>query len=350
MAERSPSRPPSVRSGPASAASRRAPELDTLASRWQRALDAAQRALAAAGEALPTAYLGPKRRDLAQEREQTGRLLVDVAELAGVRPVPWLSPVPVTNRMLGLPAAARACLLDLDGVLTDSGLLQAWAWGEVLDEFLLHHSLRAGWHFIRFDPDSDYRTYIDGRPRLEGIRAFLGSRGIVLPEGRHDDPATVETVYSLANRKRDLLAHGLHERGVTALPEARRFLEAAGHAGLGRVALSASTSTEAMLEVAGLASLVEGCVGAGEIREQGLRSRPAPDLLLAACRSVGVAPEAAVTLTRTPAGVAAGHAAGVAVIGVGEGAAGDLLRGFGAEQVVPSLGALLDPLLLSARR
>jgi beta-phosphoglucomutase-like phosphatase (HAD superfamily) len=134
----------------------------------------------------------------------------------------------------------------------------------------------------------------------------------------------------------------MQQRGVTALVGARRYLEAAGHAGLKRAVVSASTTTLPVLALAGLASLVETTIDAGVMRAESLRSRPAPDLLLAACRRLGVDPKEAVTFTHSAAGVAAGLAAGAAVVGIGDDAQTELLRGFGAERVVPSLGALLD--------
>ena len=155
-----------------------------LALHWQRALDANERALHAAAGTLSPAYLGQQRRELAQERRETALLLADVARARGIKPLPWLSPVPVRKEMLGLVASTQACLFDLDGVLTDSARVHASAWAQVLDEFLLRISASTGWHFIPFDPDADYRTFLDGRPRLEGIHAFLDSRGIRLPEGR----------------------------------------------------------------------------------------------------------------------------------------------------------------------
>ena len=129
---------------------------------------------------------------------------------------------------------------------------------------------------------------------------------------------------------------------MTALAGARRYLEAAGHDGLECAVVSASTNTLPMLELAGLATLIEVRVDADDIRAEGLRSRPAPDLLLVACRHLGVRPEEAVTFTYSAAGVAAGHAAGLTVIGVGDEAQRELLQGFGAERVVPSLSVLLD--------
>ena len=285
---------------------------------------------------------------LARERQQAATDLASLARLRG-QPAPWLSPVPVTNGMLGLPAGVRVCLFDLDGVLTDSGALHAWAWGEVFDDFLLRMTEKTGWQFIPFDRHTDYRAFVDGASRLEAVHAFLDSRGIRLPEGRLDDAPAADTAHGLAKRKGATLARGLQQRGVTALDGARRYLEATGYGGLTRAVVSASTSTLPMLELAGLDALVEERVDAEVIRSERLRSRPAPDLLLVACRRLGVPPDAAVTLTHSAAGIAAGHAAGVAVIGIGEGEDAELLRAFGAERVVPSVSALLGPRLLEPK-
>jgi beta-phosphoglucomutase-like phosphatase (HAD superfamily) len=325
-------------------------ELDTVSSHWQVALDSAQRALVAAVGLLPAREVERRAGELVQERQQTEEMLGSLAHVARVRPAPWLSLVPVTPKMIGLPATTNACLFDLDGVLTDSAILHAWAWAEVLDEFLLRVSEKADRHFIPFDKDADYLAYIDGRPRLEGVHAFLGSRGIRLPEGRFDDSADADTACGLANRKGEVLARRVRQRGSTALAGARRYLEAAGHAGLKRAVISASGNTLPMLELAGLATLIEQRVDADVIRTERLRSRPAPDVLLAACRRLGVGAGEAVTFTHNAAGVAAGFAAGLAVIGVGDGARGELLQGFGAERVVPSLSVLLDRRLSEASR
>jgi beta-phosphoglucomutase-like phosphatase (HAD superfamily) len=248
--------------------------------------------------------------------------------------------------MLGLDETVEACLFDLDGVLTNSAALHAWAWSVVFDELLLRSSVETGWHFIPFAPVTDYRAFIDGRPRLEGVHAFLDSRGIRLPEGRVDDPPDARTACGLARRKGDLVVQGLRRRGVTAFPGVRRYLEAAGRAGLKRAVVSASANARPMLELAGLAPLVEVQADADLIRSEGARTAPAPDLLLAACRRLEVAPESSVALTHSAAGVAAGRTAGMIVVGVGEGAQADLLRGVGADRVVASLAELLDPRLL----
>jgi beta-phosphoglucomutase-like phosphatase (HAD superfamily) len=320
-------------------------ELDTISSQWQLALDAVQRALSAASGSLSAAELERRRRELVRERQRTAKMLVRLAQVTGVKPEPWLSPVPVSRKMLGLPDAVSACLFDLDGVLTDSAVLHASAWGDVFDELLLRLAETTGWQFIPFDRSADYRAYIDGRSRLEGIHAFLGSRGIRLPEGTPGDPVQVDTACGLAKRKAEALAGGLRERGVNALPGARRYLEAAGHAGIKRAVVSASASTLPMLELAGMTTLVEERIDADVIRAEGLRSAPAPDLLLAACRRIGARPDTAVTFTHSAAGIAAGHGAGLTVIGVGEGAQGTVIQGIAAQRVVPSLSALLDPQL-----
>jgi beta-phosphoglucomutase-like phosphatase (HAD superfamily) len=323
-------------------------DLETISTQWQRALDAADGALAAADRSLAPADLRERRNALIRERREVSGELERLADIAGIRPVPWLAPAPVTNRMLGLPPTARACLFDLEGVLTDSGVLQAHAWGEVFDDLLLRLTETTGWHYIPFDRVADYRDYVDGRSRLEGVHAFLDSRGIHLAEGRPGDAGLADTAWGLANRKGTVLARGLKRRGVAALPGAGRYLQAAARGGLRRAVVAASGNTLSMLELAGLATLVEERVDAAAIRSEGLHSRPAPDMLLAACARLDVEPEEAVTLTHSPAGVAAGLAAGLAVIGVGDGAVGELLQGFGATRLVPSLGALLDARLADA--
>lgn len=304
----------------------------------------------AADGSLAPADLRQRRSALTQERQQTAAQLQRLARMAGVRPTPWLSPMPVNNRMLGLPATVSACLFDVEGVLTDSAVLHAWAWGEVFDDFLLRLSEKTGSHFIPFDRVAEYRTYVDGRSRLEGVHAFLGSRGIRVPEGRLDDSGHADTAWGLAKRKGRALARGLQQRGVTALPGSLRYLQAARRAGLKCAVVSASANTLPMLELSGLAPLVEERVDAAAVRSEGLRSRPAPDLLLFACSRLGVRPEKAVTLTHSPAGVAAGYAAGLAVIGVGDEAQAELLQGYGAECVVPCLSMLLDRRLTESHK
>jgi beta-phosphoglucomutase-like phosphatase (HAD superfamily) len=326
------------RSPPSRSGRVRSPDLEAIASRWQQALDAADRAIAS----LPPAEQGPKRRELAAERQETAEALARSARAAGV-PVPWLSAVPITRAMLGLPAGTRACLFDLDGVLTDSGELHAWAWAVVFDDFLLRLSDKTGWHFIPFDRDADYRAYVDGRPRLEAVHAFLESRGIHVPEGGSADPAHADTAQSLARHKGDVVARALRSRDVHAVPGARRYLEAAGRVGVARGVVSASANTVEILEHAGLDDLIDDRIDADVLRAGSLQAPPAPDVPLAACRRLGVAPHEAVAFTHSAAGAAAARAAGLMVVAVAGGVEDALGRLRAADVTVPTLAALLDP-------
>ena len=321
-------------------------DLELLSAHWQRALDAAGGALRAAGDSLPVTEVRDRQLALVRETERTAATLRELGR--GRQPAPWLSPTPVTNGMLGLPRTVRACLFDVEGVLTDSSRLHAWAWGEVFDDYLSRVAERTGWQFVPFDRVSDYRTFVEGRPRLEGVHAFLGSRGIRVHEGRPDDRGDPDSAFGISERKGRLLELRLHEQGVTALPGARRYLEAARRAGLARAVVYESASTVEILERAGLASLIDARVDAAVIAEEGLHSRPAPDLVLAACRRLDVLPEDAVTFTNAGGGVVAARRAGTWTIGVGDAAQCEALQGFGAEQVVAALSTLLDARLKAA--
>ena len=335
--------PPEARARPPARAEPRRLDLERVAARWQRALDAAERALrAGAAGGLSASELAELRRGLTVERRAASDALARLARTAGGSPAPWLSPVPLRPSMLGLPATARACVFDLDGVLTDSGALHAWAWGEVFDDFLLRLTDRLSWPFVPFDQMEDYRAFMDGQPRIPAIRAFLESRGIRIPEGGPSDPAEADTAWGIARRKGAALERDMVAHGTTALAGARRYLEAAARAGLTGSVVSASSNTTQMLRLARLSGLLDLSVDADAIHLHELRTRPAPDVLLFACKQLGVPPDAAVTFTHSPAGVAAGHAAGLTVVGVANGGDADLLRGFGAELVVPSLTSLLD--------
>jgi HAD superfamily hydrolase (TIGR01509 family) len=319
-----------------------AAELETVALRWEAALDAAQRAVGDAGGhfGLPAAELTRRRGELVAERRSTARLLGQLARETGV-PAPWMPSIPLTPRMLGLDEGTTVCLFDLDRVLTDSAAVHAAAWTEVFNAFLLRLGEEADRRFRPFDARRDYREFVDGRTRLEAVHAFLDSRGVHLAEGRPSDAPGAPTAWALANRKGDLVARMMHGRGVAALPGARRYLEACGYAGLTRAVVSASANTHSMLELAQLSPLLDAGVDAAVMKVENLRSRPAPDVLLAVCRRLGREPAEAVSFTHSPAGVVAAHAAGVAVIGVADAADAELLRAYGAERVVPSLATML---------
>jgi beta-phosphoglucomutase-like phosphatase (HAD superfamily) len=307
------------------------PSFDPLASHWQWALDAAARAL----EANPD--LG-HHGSLAHERQEVAVLLETVAAAHHV-PAPWLAPGPVTAHQLGLPEGTRACLFDLDGVLTDSASLHATAWSEALDPLLFELAHETGRHLVPFDRSEEYRTFFDGRPRLEAIALFFASRGIELSRARATE---------LARRKGELVVHGLEHRGVAPLPGARRYLQAAGHARLGRAVISASDTTAPMLRLARIEEDLDVRIDAESIRTEELRSRPAPDVAVAACHRLGIEPGESVTLTHSGDGVVSALNAGLAVIGVATGDQAEALHQYGAERVVPSLVALLDPRLAAA--
>jgi len=314
-------------------------ELDTVADDWQLALDQAQRALATSDRAFRPEELHARQRQLAHERAETAHELAALAQDAHVHQQPWLAPWAVTPPLLGLGDGVRACIFDLDGVLTDSGVVHAAAWAEVFDPLLLQLSERPGRAFIPFDKDADYKLYLDGRPRSEGIHLFLAGRGIRV---------SYELAAELMQRKSDRLEAALDHRGINALAGARRYLEAAGRAGLRRAVVSSSTRTLPMLELAELATLVDARVDAEQISTGSLRSRPAPDLVLRACELLEVDPAGAVSFTHTPDGVVAARAAGALPVGVAAGEAlRERLRHYGAELVVARLADLMSPRLAS---
>jgi HAD superfamily hydrolase (TIGR01509 family) len=314
-------------------------DLNDTAAQWQWAFDAASRALEADRAVLPAAEISRESHHLTEERRDTAALLRRVAAMHGIAPSPWLSSGPVTPRRLGLPDRVRVCLFDLDGVLTDSDALHAAAWAEAIEPVLLAlaHDDRA--YYTPFDRDADYHAYFDGRLRTEGIRLFLAGRGVRLPD---------TTVSEIARRKGEILAHGLHSRRVAALPGAHRYLQAVGLGGIGRAAVSASTTASPMLELAGLAELIDARFDARTMRSRTLRSRPAPDLLLAACAELGSPPEHAISFTHSGAGVVAARSIGMPVIGVASGTEADELRAYGADDVAPALQSLLDRSLRAA--
>ncbi len=232
----------------------------------------------------------------------------------------------------------------LNGVLIGSAAVHAAAWAETFDEFIFNRTERTRGRFAPFDRRTDYLERIHGKPRLEGVRAFLASRGIRLPEGDPDDPPAAETVHGLANRKNQALVRRLDERGLSALEGSRHYLEIAHDAGVHSAVVSASAHTYTILARAGIADFIDDVVDADAIEEEHLRPEPAPDWLLAACRRLGVEPEHAAAFETNAAGVAAGHAGGFkVVVGVDRAGRPDVLRAAGADVVIEGLDEdLLD--------
>jgi beta-phosphoglucomutase family hydrolase len=245
--------------------------------------------------------------------------------------------------MLGLPAAVRACLFDLDGVLTQTAEVHAAAWKQMFDEYLPARASRSGERFEPFDQGEDYERYVDGKPRYDGVRSFLASREIELPQGEPSDPPAAETVDGLGNRKNELVLEMIHDQGVEAYEGSIRFVEAAREEGLGRAVVSSSTNCRDVLVAAGIEELFEARIDGVVAEREHLQGKPAPDTFLAGARALGVAPDGAAVFEDALAGVAAGRAGRFAcVVGVDRVGHADALREHGADIVVSDLGELLD--------
>lgn len=241
--------------------------------------------------------------------------------------------------MLGLPEGVHACLFDLDGVLTDTASVHKRAWKTMFDDYLRR---RDGDSFTPFDIDHDYLTYVDGKRREDGVRAFLNSRGIDLPDGDPDDPPEAETVAGLGNRKNEMFQQVLHTDGVEVFEGSRRYLTAAAGAGLGVAVVSSSANTREVLEVTGLARYVAQRVDGVTLRAEHLPGKPAPDSFLRAAQLLDVEPAAAAVFEDALAGVAAGRAGDFGcVVGVDRVGQADELRSHGADIVVNDLADLL---------
>jgi beta-phosphoglucomutase family hydrolase len=257
---------------------------------------------------------------------------------ASVTPGDYIRPV------LGLPPHVTACLFDLDGVLTQTALVHNAAWKQTFDAFLQTWSQQHDQKFVPFDSGSDYQKYVDGRPRADGVRTFLASRGITLPEGTPDDGPDEQTVNGVGNRKNELVLQKIKEGSVQVYDGSVAYLNAAVAAGLRRAVVSASANCKDVLAAAGLTDLIEVRVDGVTAREQHLAGKPAPDSFLYAAQQLGVAPENCAVYEDAQAGVAAGRAGKFGIVigvdreGPDQAAA---LRENGADIVVQDLSELL---------
>ncbi|MEU7107167.1 beta-phosphoglucomutase family hydrolase [Streptomyces sp. NPDC046215] len=238
----------------------------------------------------------------------------------------------------GLPDTITACLFDLDGVITKTAVVHTAAWKEMFDDFLRR---RDGAGFRPFDPVADYSRYVDGRPRADGVRTFLASRDIDLPEGAPGDPPERETVHGLGNRKNELLLRRIRDDGVEAYPGSVRYLAAVREAGLRTAVVSSSANCRDVLRSVGLEDhfdvRIDGVVSA----ERGLPGKPRPDTFLAAARDLGVEPGQAAVFEDALAGMDAGRAGRFGyVVGVDRTGQAAALREHGADTVVTDLAAL----------
>jgi beta-phosphoglucomutase family hydrolase len=244
--------------------------------------------------------------------------------------------------MLGLPTGVRACLFDLDGVLTETATLHAAAWKEMFDGYLRRRAARTGEEFVAFDADADYDQYVDGKPRYDGVRSFLASRGIELGEGKPGDPPDVETVCGLGNKKNELVLRLMRERGVSAYEGSVRYLEAVRKASLRSAVVSSSANARDVLVAAGIDHFFEARIDGIVAEQEQLRGKPAPDTFLAGARALGASPGEAAVFEDALAGVAAGRAGDFAcVVGVDREDHAEALRDHGADIVVADLAELL---------
>jgi beta-phosphoglucomutase family hydrolase len=239
--------------------------------------------------------------------------------------------------VLGLPDDIRACLFDLDGVLTQTAKVHQAAWKRTFDEFL--HGRDPG--AAEFSP-ADYNQHVDGKPRLDGVRDFLASRGMTLPEGTPDDPPDAATVHGVGSRKNELVLRELEEHGVEVYEGSMRYLRAARDAGLAIAVVTASANGGHVIEVAGFAELIDTRVDGLVTAREGLRGKPAPDTFLAGARALGVTPAQAAVFEDALSGVAAGRAGDFGfVVGVDRVGQAAELAARGADVVVSDLDELL---------
>jgi beta-phosphoglucomutase family hydrolase len=245
----------------------------------------------------------------------------------------------VRMTQIGLPSRVRACLFDLDGVLTPTALVHAAAWKEMFDAFLYDLD---GDGFRPFDSTADYDAYVDGRPRADGVRTFLASRGIELPEGEDDDPPSARTVHGLGNRKNDLVLEKIRTEGVKAYEGSVRYVTAVRAAGLRTAVVSSSANTRDVLVSAGIEHLLDVRVDGVTAKEQGLRGKPKPDTFLAAAKELGFEPGQAAVFEDALVGMDAGREGRFGyVVGVDRVGQADELRKHGADTVVKDLSELI---------
>jgi len=243
--------------------------------------------------------------------------------------------------VLGLPDTITTCLFDLDGVLTETSLVHAAAWGRTFDEFLAARAKRTGEPFVAFDRRTDYAAYVDGKRRADGVRDFLASRGIRLPEGAPDDGPDAGTVNGVANRKNELVQQLIRRDGVQVYPGSVAYLRDVRAAGLATGVVSSSANTVEVLRVTGLTDEFDVRVDGVIARELSLPGKPAPDMFLRAAAQLSVDPAQAAVFEDALAGVAAGRAGGFGlVVGVDRLGQADLLREHGADIIVTDLAEL----------
>jgi beta-phosphoglucomutase family hydrolase len=236
-----------------------------------------------------------------------------------------------------------AVLLDLDGVITDTANIHAACWKQMFDEYLQKRATQRGEAFHPFDLVTDYELYVDGKPRFDGVRDFLASRGIQLPEGHPDDPPQVETVCGLGNRKNELVNKVIEDVGVEPYEGSVQFIHQLCRRGFKIAVVTSSQNCTAVLTAAKLDAFFEARVDGNMILAQHLAGKPAPDTFLMAAKMLGVGPARTVVIEDAISGVEAGAAGNFGlVIGVARKGNAEELKHHGAHLVVNDLGELVD--------
>jgi beta-phosphoglucomutase family hydrolase len=236
-----------------------------------------------------------------------------------------------------------AVLFDLDGVITNTATLHATCWKQMFDEYLRRHAEQSGELFRPFDLAADYRLYVDGKPRFDGVRDFLHSRRIQLPEGSPDDAATLETVCGLGNRKNELINDLIERKGVAPYDGSVRLIHRLRRDGFKIAVATSSQNCTVVLKAARLDDLFEVRVDGNTIAVEGLAGKPAPDMFLMAARLLGVEPSRTVVIEDAISGVEAGSNGNFGlVIGVARKGNVEELQRHGAHVVVKDLAELVD--------
>jgi beta-phosphoglucomutase family hydrolase len=245
--------------------------------------------------------------------------------------------------VLGVPIGVTACLFDLDGVLTQTAKVHAAAWRQMFDDYLRKRARRTNEAFVPFDPIREYDQYVDGKPRYDGVRTFLASRGVKLPEGAPDDRPEAETIHGLGNRKNEIVLRLIRQQGVQPYEGSVRYVKAVQAAGLHRAVVSSSTNCREVLAAAGIEDLFEEIVDGVLAERERLQGKPAPDTFLAGAKALGVQPACAAVFEDALAGVEAGRTGRFGfVVGVDRVGQADALRAHGADVVVDDLANLLE--------
>jgi HAD superfamily hydrolase (TIGR01509 family) len=320
-------------------------DFEALIGSWRRAFEAARSALQAAHHDLPSAEVASRARRLAEERVATARLLESFAEERQTKRflVRLVASPSEAKRLLGLPADTIACVFNVDGILVPSAAIHAEAWKITFDEFNARRIERTGVPLAAFSVDVDYPTYIHGRSTIASVHEYLFSRGVSLPYGGRDDEPGADTVNGLANRKNQALLDVLDRRGAHPFQGARLYLELLRDSAMRCAVVSGSTHMHMLLERARLTRLIDAYVDGNTARAERLRRKPAPDMLLAACRQLGATPDRTAVFETTLDGVDAGRAGKFeVVVAVDQQREAPRLEAHGADLVVTDLGELLE--------